>query len=65
LIVISFFMPIILCATVVLSVGIGVLAAYLAVLGIFYAFRPAAQPQLASHPPRPVLLSKTAHAGGD
>jgi uncharacterized membrane protein len=63
--VISFFMPLILCATVVVSVGIGVLAAYAAVIGILYTFGRKPQPQPSPKNPRPVLLSKTAHAGGD
>jgi hypothetical protein len=67
LIVISLFMPLILCATVVASVGIGVLAAYLAIFGILQVCGQAAQMQRrpAEVSPRLVLVPTQNHAGGD
>ena len=67
LIVISFFMPLILCLTVVLSVGIGVLAAYAAVFGILQACSRASQPQMRPVEARPrlVLVPTQNHASGD
>ena len=64
---ISFFMPLILCVTVVVSVGIGVIAAYAVVIGILHAFGRAAQPQLrtAEARPRLVLVPTQHHASGD
>jgi hypothetical protein len=67
---ISLFMPLILCVTVVASVGIGVLAAYTAVIGILHACGRASQP-LPSQPrltemrPRLVLVPTQHHASGD
>ena len=61
---ISLFMPLILCVTVVASVGIGVVTAYAAVIGILYAFR-ASQPRLADARPRLVLVPTQNHASGD
>jgi hypothetical protein len=65
--VISLFMPLILCLTVVLSVGIGVLAAYAAVFGILQACGRASQQQLrpAEARPRLVLVPTQSHASGD
>ena len=60
---ISFFMPLILCATVIASVGIGVLAAYAAFMGILYAVGRKSQPELAR--PRLVLVPTQNHASGD
>lgn len=67
LILISFFMPLILCLTVVLSVGIGVFVAYTAVIGILHAFGGAAQqtPRPAEVRPRLVLVPTQHHASGD
>jgi len=65
LIVISFFMPLILCFTVLASVSIGVLFAYAAVLGILYSFGRTTQPQLAPERPRLVLVPTQNHASGD
>ena len=53
---ISFFMPLILCLTVVASVGIGVLAAYTAVIVILQAFGRTAQQTPRPTEPRPRLL---------
>jgi hypothetical protein len=63
--VISLFMPLILCVTVALSVGIGVLAAYAAVFGILQACGRAAQPRAVEARPRLVLVPKQNHASGD
>jgi hypothetical protein len=67
LILISLFMPLILCVTVLASVGIGVLAAYTAVIGILHAFGRAAQQQSqpAEARPRLVLVPTQNHASGD
>ena len=60
---ISLFMPLILCATVVASVGIGVVAAYAAVIGILHAFRASqARPEGRL---RLVLVPTQNHASGD
>jgi hypothetical protein len=60
-------MPLILCLTVVASVGIGVLAAYTAVIGILHAFGRASQqqPRPAESRPRLVLVPTQHHASGD
>lgn len=60
-------MPLILCVTVVASVGIGVFAAYTAVIGILHAFGRAArqQAQPAEVRPRLVLVPTQNHASGD
>jgi len=64
--VISLFMPLILCVTVVASVGIGVIAAYAAVIGILQACgRASSQPTPAEARPRLVLVPSQNHAGGD
>ncbi len=63
--VISLFMPLILCLTVIASVGIGVIAAYAAVIGILQAFGRAAQQRLAEARPRLVLVPTQNHASGD
>jgi hypothetical protein len=67
--VISLFMPLILCVTVVASVGIGVFVAYTAVFGILHVFGRSTQHQ---QPPRPaetrlrlVLVPTQHHASGD
>jgi hypothetical protein len=64
---ISLFMPLILCVTVVVSVGIGVIAAYAVVISILHAFGRAAQLQLrpADARPRLVLVPTQHHASGD
>jgi hypothetical protein len=60
-------MPLILCLTVVASVGIGVLAAYTAVIVILNAFGPASQQSTrpAEERPRLVLVPTQRHASGD
>ncbi len=65
MIVISYFMPLILCLTVVLSVGIGVLTAYAAVIGILQACGRASQMRPAEARPRLVLVPTQNHASGD
>jgi hypothetical protein len=67
LIVISLFMPLILCLTVAFSVGIGVLAAYVAVIGILQACGQASRQQMrpAETRPRLVLVPTQNHASGD
>jgi len=61
--VIAFLTPLILCFTVVASVGLGVLATYAAVTGILHAFGPASQPTEAR--PRLVLVPMQNPASGD
>ena len=56
-------MPVILLATVAASVGIGVFAAYAAVIGILHTFGRASQPEPAR--PRLVLVPTQNHASGD
>lgn len=62
---ISLFMPLILCLTVLLSVGIGVLAAYGAVIGILEACGRASQMRPSEARPRLVLVPTQNHASGD
>ncbi|HLV85326.1 MAG TPA: hypothetical protein VKV39_00010 [Candidatus Sulfotelmatobacter sp.] len=56
-------MPVLLCFTVFASVGFGVLAAYVAVIGILSAFGPASQPEPVR--PRLVLVPSQQPASGD
>jgi hypothetical protein len=63
--VISLFMPVILCFTVVASVGLGVLAAYVTVIGILHSFGRASQLQSAPRAARLVLVPTQNHASGD
>ncbi|MGA8270256.1 MAG: hypothetical protein WB919_01780 [Candidatus Sulfotelmatobacter sp.] len=57
-------MPLILCVTVVASVGIGVVTAYAAVIGILHAcWRASRQPAIART--RLVLVPTQNHASGD
>jgi hypothetical protein len=63
--VISLFTPLILCFTVVASVGLGVLATYAAVTGILHAFGRVSQPQPTEARPRLVLVPTQNHASGD
>jgi len=65
LIVISLFMPLILCVTVVASVGIGVIAAYAAVIGILQACGRASQQRPTEAKARLVLVPTQNHASGD
>lgn len=64
---ISLFMPLILCFTVAASVGIGVLSAYILVIGILQACGRASSPQAqpAQKRPRLVLVPTQSHASGD
>ena len=59
----SLIMPVILFATVVASVGFGVIAAYAAVIGILHTFGRPSQPEPAR--PRLVLVPTPNHASGD
>jgi hypothetical protein len=63
--VISLFAPLILCFTVVASVGLGVLATYAAVTGILYAFGRGSQHEPAEARPRLLLVPTQNHASGD
>jgi hypothetical protein len=63
--VISLFMPLILCATVVASVSVGVVAAYVVVIGILQACAQASRPKPAEARPRLVLVPTQSHASGD
>jgi len=62
--VISFFMPLILCLTVISSVGIGVLSAYVVVIGILDVCGRASQAPMAARP-RLVLMPTQHHGSGD
>ncbi len=62
---ISLFMPLILCATVVVSVGAGVLAAYVTVIGILDVCGRASQQRPKEARPRLVLVPTQNHASGD
>ena len=56
-------MPLILCFTVVASVGLGVLSAYTAIFGILNIFGRVSRPEPAR--PRLVLVPTQNHASGD
>lgn len=58
-------MPVILCLTVVASVSLGILAAYVAVFGILSAFGQPTRPEPAPARPRLVLVPNQHHASGD
>jgi len=58
-------MPIILCFTVVASLSLGVLAAYIAVFGILSTFGKPAQPEPIPARPRLLLVPTQTHASGD
>ncbi|MFY9949526.1 MAG: hypothetical protein WA261_19520 [Candidatus Sulfotelmatobacter sp.] len=62
---ISLFMPLILCVTVVASVGIGVVAAYAAVIGILQVCGRASQQLPSEAKPRLLLVPTQNHASGD
>lgn len=62
---ISLLMPVILCFTVVASLSLGVLAAYIAVFGILSMFGQPARPEPAPARPRLVLVPTQTHASGD
>jgi hypothetical protein len=56
-------MPVILCFTVIASVSLGVLAAYIAVFGILSTFGQPSRPEPARQ--RLVLVPNQNHASGD
>jgi hypothetical protein len=56
-------MPVILLFTVIASVGLGVVAAYAAVIGILHSFGRASRPEPAR--PRLLLVPTQNHASGD
>ena len=58
-------MPLILCVTVIASLGIGVFAAYAVVSAVMYAFGRSSRPELAPERPRLVLVPSQNHASGD
>ena len=63
--VISLLMPVILCFTVVASLSLGVLTAYIAVFGILSTFGRPASPEPVPSRPRLVLVPTQTHASGD
>jgi hypothetical protein len=63
--VISLLMPVILCFTVIASVSLGILAAYIAVFGILSAFGSPAKSEPAQSRSRLVLVPTQNHASGD
>lgn len=62
---ISLVMPLILCFTVLASVGFGVLAAYAMVFAILATFGRPARPEPLPARPRLVLVPTQNHASGD
>jgi hypothetical protein len=58
-------MPVLLFVTVIVSVSLGVLAAYVAVICILNAFGPASKQQPEQGRPRLVLVPSQNHASGD
>lgn len=58
-------MPLIICFTVIASVGFGVLTAYLAVFGILCTFGRPSRPEPVPSRPRLVLVPSQNHASGD
>jgi hypothetical protein len=63
--VIALLMPLILFVTVVASVGLGVVAAYLVITGILLTFGRAHRPEPVPARPRLVLVPTQNHASGD
>jgi len=63
--VISLLMPFVLCFTVIASLSLGILAAYIAVFGILSTFRHPAQPEPVPARTRLVLVPTQNHASGD
>jgi hypothetical protein len=63
--VISLLMPVILCFTVIASVSLGVLAAYIAVFGILGTFRHPSQPEPVPSRSRLVLVPTQTPASSD
>jgi len=62
--VIAFLMPVIVCITVVASVAVGVLAAYIAVFCVLSTFGRPPQPEPAPARPRLSLVPTEHHASG-
>ena len=62
---ISLLMPVILCFTVIASVSLGVLAAYIAVFGILSTFGQPSRPEPVPARARLVLVPSQTHASGD
>lgn len=58
-------MPLILCITVIASVSLGILAAYIAVFGILSTFGQPQRPEPAPVRARLVLVPTQNHASGD
>jgi len=58
-------MPLILCLTVIASVSLGILAAYIAVFGILSTFGQPQRPEPAPARTRLVLVPNQNHASGD
>jgi hypothetical protein len=65
LIVTALIMPFVLFLTVIASVGFGVLAAYVAIAGIFLTFGRPSRPEPVPMRPRLVLVPSQNHASGD
>jgi len=63
--VISLLMPVVLVFTVVASVSFGVIAAYIAVIGILNSFGHSPRPAPVPARPRLVLVPTQHHASGD
>jgi hypothetical protein len=63
--VISLLMPLILCFTVITSVALGVVAAYIAVFGILSTFGRPQRPEPAPTRPRLVLVPTQNQVSGD
>ncbi len=62
---ISLLMPVILCFTVIASLTLGVLAAYIAVFGILSTFGHTSRPEPVPARPRLALVPTQTHASGD
>ncbi|HKF02572.1 MAG TPA: hypothetical protein VKB49_09665 [Candidatus Sulfotelmatobacter sp.] len=62
---IAFLMPVILCLTVVASVSLGILAAYIAVFGILSTFGQPTRPEPAPARTRLMLVPTQHHVSGD
>ena len=62
---ISLLMPVILCFTVIASVSLGILAAYIAVFAILAAFGEPTRPEPVPTRPRLILVPNQNYASGD
>jgi len=62
--VISFFMPVILCVTVLASLSLGVFSAYALIFSMLSLFGRTARPDRTVRP-RLALVPRQNHAGGD